>query len=131
MLIRAGYDISFSVPAPTPLLLLLSIHPSRDPDLRSPHQMVFDPPLPHSHYMDGFGNICTRVTAQPGTLRIRNEFTIEDSGEPDILAPEAEQIPVEPPRRLGVGVWQERVVDGDVVHDRQPRQTRPHALRDS
>ncbi|MBB3172516.1 transglutaminase-like putative cysteine protease [Endobacter medicaginis] len=95
MLIRAGYDISFSVPAPTPLLLLLSIHPSRDPDLRSPHQMVFDPPLPHSHYMDGFGNICTRVTAQPGTLRIRNEFTIEDSGEPDILAPEAEQIPVE------------------------------------
>jgi len=95
MLIRAGFDISFSTEHPTPLLLMLSVHPSREEDLRSPQIMRFDPPVPHHHYRDGFGNVCTRVTAPPGGLRVRTEFTVEDSGEPDDYAPDAVQVPVE------------------------------------
>ncbi|MCQ8241229.1 transglutaminase-like domain-containing protein [Rhizosaccharibacter radicis] len=95
MLIRAGYDISFNSPNPTPLMLMLSIHPSRDADLQTPHQISFDPPVPATHYSDMFGNVCTRVVAPPGLLRISNEFTIADSGQPDAYAPDAKQIPVE------------------------------------
>ena len=40
MLIRAGYDISFETEVPTPMLAMLSIHPSRHKDLRTPHRIV-------------------------------------------------------------------------------------------
>ncbi len=95
MLIRAGYDIAFNAPAPTPLLLMLSLHPSRLPDLQTSHRMMFDPPVPAVDYTDGFGNLCTRVVAPPGLLRITNQFTIADSGEPDPIVPGAAQHPVE------------------------------------
>ena len=95
MLIRAGYDIAFNAPNPTPLLLMLSIHPERESDLQTPQQMMFDPPVPTHHYRDVFGNVCTRVVAPPGLLRITNEFTIADSGQPDPYAPDAEQSLVE------------------------------------
>jgi transglutaminase-like putative cysteine protease len=102
MLIRAGYDIAFNAPAPTPLLLMLSLHPSRLADLRTPHQITFDPPVPASDYTDSFGNSCTRVVAPPGLLRVTNQFTVFDSGEPDAYAPNAPQTPVEdlPPEVL-------------------------------
>ena len=95
MLIRAGYDIAFNAPAPTPLLLMLNLHPSRLPDLQTSHTIQFDPPVPAFDYTDGFGNLCTRVVAPPGLLRVTNQFTIADSGEPDVYAPNAPQVPVE------------------------------------
>ncbi|WP_428392894.1 transglutaminase-like domain-containing protein [Lichenicoccus sp.] len=102
MLIRAGYDIAFNAPAPTPLLLMLNLHPERVADLQTPETMRFDPPVPASDYTDGFGNRCTRVVAPPGLLRITNQFTIADSGEPDVQTPQARQIAVEdlPPEVL-------------------------------
>ena len=33
MRIRAGYEIAYDLPAPTPMLLCLSVHPSRRDDL--------------------------------------------------------------------------------------------------
>jgi len=95
MLIRAGYDIAFNAPNPTPLMLMLSLHPSRAGDLRTPHNMLFDPPIPAFDYTDGFGNTCTRVVAPPGLLRVTNQFTVADSGELDSYAPDARQVPVE------------------------------------
>ena len=95
MLIRAGYDIAFNSPAPTPLLLMLNLHPSRLDDLRTPQQMLFDPPVPASDYTAGFGNVCTRVVAPPGLLRVTNQFTIADPGEPDPVVADAPQHPVD------------------------------------
>ena len=95
MLIRAGYDIAFNAPAPTPLLLMLSLHPEREPDLQTSQQMTFDPPVPSHSYRDSFGNVCTRVVAPGGLLRITNQFTVADSGTPDLHAPDARQVPVE------------------------------------
>ena len=43
MLIEAGYDIAFRCRAGTPMLLQLSVHPSRDADLLTPDRIAFDP----------------------------------------------------------------------------------------
>ena len=45
MLIQAGFDIAFQCPAQTPMLLQLSIHPTRSADLRSPDIIRSDPNL--------------------------------------------------------------------------------------
>ena len=44
MQIRAGYELVYECPQPTPMLLVLSVHPSRMQDVLGPHQLQFDPP---------------------------------------------------------------------------------------
>ena len=102
MHIRTGYEIVYDCPQPTPMMLMLSIHPSRVPDLLTPERVSFDPPTEASEYRDGFGNVCTRILAPPGRIAISTTCTVQDSGEPDILAPDARQHPVEelPPEVL-------------------------------
>ena len=75
MRIRAGYEIAYDCPQPTPMLLVLSVHPSRLQDLEGPHRIAFDPPLEAQDYHDGFGNICTRIVAPEGRLTISTDFT--------------------------------------------------------
>ncbi len=95
MLIRAGYEITFDCIRPTPMLLMLSTHPSRHADLRSPELMRFDPMVASHFYRDGFGNVCARILAPAGRITIASDFTVEDGGEPDALAPGARQAPVD------------------------------------
>jgi transglutaminase-like putative cysteine protease len=95
MLIRAGYEIAYDCVADTPMLLMVNVHPSRVPDLRRPETIVTEPPVPMHTYTDGFGNICTRVTAPAGRFTIRNDYVIEDSGLPDRIVEEAGQHRVE------------------------------------
>jgi transglutaminase-like putative cysteine protease len=94
MKIRAGFDIAYAPKAPTPMILMLSIHPSRLPDLLTPHRIVFDPPVPAHDYRDSFGNTCTRILAPPGRIGMSADFLIADSGAPDIIDLGAQQIPV-------------------------------------
>jgi transglutaminase-like putative cysteine protease len=95
MLIRAGYEIRFDTNVPTPMLALLSIHPSRNKDLVTPHRVLTTPTVPIYDYLDAYGNVCSRVTVPPGGLVLSCDFTIEDSGEPDRQSPGAVQHPVE------------------------------------
>jgi transglutaminase-like putative cysteine protease len=95
MHIKAGYEIAYDCPVVSPMLLMLSIHPSRVKDLVGPHRIDFDQPVRQRDYRDSFGNIVTRIVAPPGRLTISTEFTIEDSGAPDTVAPDAEQHAVE------------------------------------
>ena len=95
MHIRAGYEIIYQCPQPTPMLLMLSVHPSRTPDLLSPDRIAFDPAIASTQYHDGFGNLCTRIVAPRGRLTITNDFIVQDSGAPDTSAPGAVQHPVE------------------------------------
>jgi transglutaminase-like putative cysteine protease len=44
--------------------------------------------------VDVFGNACRRFIAPPGDLLIRSDCVIEDSGNVDVISPDAEQIPV-------------------------------------
>ena len=95
MQIKAGFQIAYDCPQPTPMLLVLSVHPSRIPDLQSPEVMSFDRDVPRSRYVDGFGNICTRITAPAGVTTISTDFLIGDSGAPDVVAPQARQHSIE------------------------------------
>ena len=95
MLIRAGYEIAYECPRPTPMVLMLSLHPSRLGDLAGPATMVLDPPMPVQHYRDFYGNICSRIAVPPGPVTISSDFIVNDSGLPDEVAPEAEQLAVE------------------------------------
>jgi len=70
MLIRLGYDIQFDIPAITPMVALLHVHPSRQPDLREPDVLGIEPSTNATEYIDGFGNRCTRFVAQPGLIRL-------------------------------------------------------------
>jgi len=95
MKIRAGYSITYECAQPTPMVLMLSVHPSRMADLTAPHHITFDPPLAARDYRDDFNNICTRVLAWPGRFTIATDFVINDPGTPDIFAPGAQQVPVQ------------------------------------
>ena len=77
------------------MMLMLNVHPSRSADLLSPDRVQFSEPITATEYRDGFGNVCTRIVAPSGRLTIANEFTVQDSGEPDETAPGAVQHPVE------------------------------------
>ncbi len=91
MHIKAGYEIAFDCMQPTPMLLVLSIHPSRVPDLLTPQQITFDREVVPYDYIDGFGNVCTRIIAPVGRTAIRTDFVINDSGLPDLIVPDARQ----------------------------------------
>ena len=45
MKIRAGYEISYHCPQPTPMIAMLSVHPSRAADLITPDDLRLNPEL--------------------------------------------------------------------------------------
>ena len=95
MKIEAGYDIAFHFPQETALVLMLSVHPERRHDLLTAHSIQFSPEIVARDYLDVFGNVCTRLVTPPGVLEIRNRFVICDSGVPDEVQLDAEQLPVD------------------------------------
>ncbi|WBO21170.1 transglutaminase-like domain-containing protein [Sphingomonas abietis] len=95
MLIRAGYDIRFEADGPVPVLALLSVHPSRQRDLRTTHRITASPDVPLYDFLDGFGNLCTRMTIPAGGIALSCDILVEDSGEPDIVVPDAPQMAIE------------------------------------
>src|SRR5450432_2613339 len=94
MLIRAGYDISIQCSDETPLMALLSVHPSRAQDLRTQAVITASGLHPLTGSLDDFGNLRTRTVAPAGVLRLTSAFVVEDSGLPDPVAPWANEIPV-------------------------------------
>lgn len=94
MLIRAGYDIGFETQLPTPMVAKLSVHPSRNRDLRTPQRITTSPEVPLYDYLDGFGNVCTRLTIPAGGITLSCGFDINDPFVPDIVAPNARATPV-------------------------------------
>ena len=66
MLIKIGFEIEFELRGPTPMVLMLFVHPSRQGDLREPEVLQVEPATPVSSYTDLFGNRCARLLAPPG-----------------------------------------------------------------
>ena len=73
------------------MVLLLSVHPSRQQDLLTEQNLTFSPPVIARQGVDAFGNVWTRFLAPAGRLEIRSDFLIQDSGLPDGVAPDARQ----------------------------------------
>jgi transglutaminase-like putative cysteine protease len=95
MQLRVGFEMTYQLAQPTPMLLALSIHPSRAADLVQPDQLETDPAVATASYLDLFGNRCSRLVAPPGRFVLRSDARVNDSGEPDIAAPCAVQTAVE------------------------------------
>lgn len=95
MRIRCGYTLTYSCPEPTPMVLALNIHPSRRADLLTPQVLSFSPNVPVREFVDEFGNVLTRLVAPAGETTVSTLFDIADSGQPDEIAPWAEQHPID------------------------------------
>ncbi len=118
MRIRTGFDIEYDCPQPVPMLLVLSVHPSRMPDVEGEHRITFSPPVPSHDYIDTFGNIVTRVTAPVGKLKIAADFVVADSGLPDPVVADAVQHRVEElPDDVIQFLLGSRYCDTDKLHD--------------
>jgi transglutaminase-like putative cysteine protease len=89
--IDAGFTIGLECPQPTPMLLVLDIHPSRRVDLLSDQIVEFSPPIDSWTYTDSFGNACRRILAPAGVTVISSRFSIYDTGQPDLLPLDAIQ----------------------------------------
>ena len=118
MHIRAGFDLTYDCAGPTPMLLQLSVHPSRVHDLRTPHHLAFSCPVALTEYQDGFDNTCHRVTLPPGRSTISTRFVIADTGEADLVAPWAQQLPLEAlPHDVLVFLLASRYCETDRLND--------------
>jgi len=95
MKIRAGYRISFDCPAPTPIHLMLSVHPDRRADLITPDVLRTSNGAPVAQHLDGFGNLVSRVLAPVGRTTFSSEFEIDDSGQSDVQNWSARQLAIE------------------------------------
>jgi transglutaminase-like putative cysteine protease len=91
MHIRVGYDLVYECPSPTPMMLMISVRPERTPDLITPQIIATEPFVPIREYVDTFGNVCTRLLAPAGAIRIFADFVVADSGLPDPVVPDAIQ----------------------------------------
>lgn len=94
MLIRAGYEIGLKFDQETPMMGLISVHPSRTCDLRSPALITSSRPAILVPSLDDFGNIRSRLLAPEGELTLATEFLIEDSGLPDQIDVSAQEVSV-------------------------------------
>src|ERR1017187_6084497 len=94
MQFRIGYELIYSFPQPTPVILVLDVHDSRASDIIVPASLTTDPALPIACYRDGFGNRCHRPVAPAARLRLTADGIIRDSGT-DEMVTEAWQDPVQ------------------------------------
>ncbi len=95
MEIRVGYELIYDCPQPTPMILMLSVHSSRAYDIIVPDRMTTTPDVPIAMYRDSFGNKCTRIVAPAGQIKISATGIVKDSGQTDVVAPNARQVPVQ------------------------------------
>jgi transglutaminase-like putative cysteine protease len=94
MLIRYGYEMTFTFGTPTPMVCQLDLHPSCRPSLRAEKAFATTPYVESWVYSDVFGNRCRRFNAPAGDLTISNAGVVEASDLPDPVVPDAAEIPV-------------------------------------
>jgi transglutaminase-like putative cysteine protease len=92
MQLRLGFEMAYYSPQPMSMLMALNVHQSRRADLIRPDTIVTDPEVTIAQYHDQFGNLCTRMVAPGGNFTVRSDALIEDDGELDAYAPEAQQV---------------------------------------
>jgi transglutaminase-like putative cysteine protease len=84
MQIRIGYTLGFDVPQPTPMQLMLYVHPHQAGSLQKPEEIQVQPAAVVEDFVDAFGNRAARILAPAGAVRIHYDNVIEDSGRGDV-----------------------------------------------
>lgn len=95
MLIRYGYRITIESDGPLPLIGQMMARPERRLDLRAPEVFRTDPVVPYATHLDLFGNLRMRMTAPGGPFTMESDATIADSGLPDPIFQDAQEMPIE------------------------------------
>jgi transglutaminase-like putative cysteine protease len=95
MQIRVGYELTYEVPQPTPMLLTVNIHHSRVADLVVPDHLITVPAVPVTGYRDSFGNWISRIVAPEGSIHLSSQAVVNDSGQPDPVRLDAAQSEVQ------------------------------------
>ncbi|SFV38902.1 transglutaminase-like domain-containing protein [Hyphomicrobium facile] len=93
MLIHVGYDIGLQLDAPTPLLLLLDVHPSRRRDIVYENALNV-PDIPIERGLDLYGNRTQRLVAPAGPLKLSYRAVVRDPGVLDETPLNAREIPI-------------------------------------
>ena len=118
MEIKVGFEIAHTAAAPTPMVIMLSIHPSRRHDIIGAEEIVAEPAVPIGFYRDMYGNICGRLVAPAGGVSLRGSARVRDSGLPDPVAPQAQQQPIDQlPDDLLVYLMASRYCETDKLTD--------------
>jgi len=91
MQIRVGFEIIYSCPRETPMILMTHVHYSRTADIVVTDYLTIDPFVPVTGHRDIFGNWCSRIVAPPGRIRLTSNAVLRDTGEPDVRTPDAQQ----------------------------------------
>lgn len=91
MYIRFGFDIAYSFPQPTEMIMLLYTHPSRASSLMMPERLVGTPGIQIEDFIDVYGNKCARAYCGGGRLHLTNDAIVVDGGLPDPVSPNARQ----------------------------------------
>ena len=73
MEIKVGFEITYAAAQPTPMVIMLSIHPSRRQDIIGTETIVAEPDVPIGFYRDSFGNICGRLVAPAGGVTLARQ----------------------------------------------------------
>ena len=95
MKIRAGFEIAYNCAQSTPMILQVSVHPSRQADLISWDGLQISPAIPANTYHDTFGNFCHVIRAPAGRLTLSTDFLAQDSGKLDEVVLGAMALPLE------------------------------------
>jgi transglutaminase-like putative cysteine protease len=85
MRLNAGCELTFEGDAPTPLVLMLRPRSGYGQWVaREAYELT--PHVPAVEYVDGYGNLCQRLTAPAGRLTIRAEASVETADAIDVAA---------------------------------------------
>jgi transglutaminase-like putative cysteine protease len=101
MRLDAGSSLTFEVAEPTPLILMLRPRSGASQWVQS-ELYSLDPWVPAIEYVDGYGNLCQRVVARPGTFVVSASATVDTSDVIDVQ----QGAPATPVERLPENVLQ-------------------------
>src|SRR3974390_2001208 len=93
--IKVGFEITYAAEQATPMVIMLSIHPSRHCDIVGGETIIAEPNVPIGFFRDRFGNICGRLVAPRGGVTLRGNALVRDSGLPDVVNLAAQQLPID------------------------------------
>jgi transglutaminase-like putative cysteine protease len=118
MQLRTGYELNYSFPQPTPIILCVSIHESRASDIVGNDHLFTEPAVPISGYRDGFGNHCKRIMAPAGRLRLMADAVVNDSGLPDeVFSGAGQDSPQDLPEETLVFLMGSRYCETDLLSE--------------
>jgi transglutaminase-like putative cysteine protease len=94
MKIHFGYEIAYNSVHGVPMVVMLHSQPNAGQRIIQPDDILIEPHCAHRSFVDGFGNTCTRFVCPGGTVRLRADGIIVDSGTPEAQVLDALEVPV-------------------------------------